>query len=236
MQEYLEEQRKNITVNFGKADMASFNPSSSGMTAAADSLNVPSAAGSSFSPASTLSSVSSSDLCDFVLDFRQAYNNLRNVREPGKLTKNELGDVLYLLDQELPEEMLCEMFSEVDIERKGVVDFEAFLCIMGSRIKDGSSKNVSSARQSPPTASTPITRRVSTPCTSERAAASARAAASGAAGVTPSITGGVATPSWPPRPSSNASVTSSEAGKLGSGRKGKGQVLWWGFQDLAETL
>ena len=57
-------------------DRRNFNPV---FAVAAASYATGAAASIGFSPTSTLSSVSSSEVSDFVADFRQAYNNLRCV-------------------------------------------------------------------------------------------------------------------------------------------------------------
>jgi len=226
-------------------DRRNFNPV---FAVAAASYATGAAASIGFSPTSTLSSVSSSEVSDFVADFRQAYNNLRHVREPGKLTKDELGDILFLLDQDPSEDAVNDMFVDVDVEGKGVVDFEAFLCIVGSRIRDPPHASAHPViNNSPPGSASRSTRKASCSNPHERAVAAAQAAGGGPQHP-PTASGGpvagAGPPGWLTRPESSASGNSwhqdsgtgkgSSAGS--SSRKGKAQILWWGFQDLADTL
>eukprot|EP00667_Euglena_gracilis_P020012 EG_transcript_21555 len=236
MEEYLEEQRRRFT--FAAADVG---PSEA---AASSPLPAGYARQPTFSPFSTLSSSTSSDISDFILELRQGYGNLKRVREPGKLSREELGDLLFLLDQDPTEELLSELFSEVDVERKGLVDFEQFLLTLQSKIGDAPKALSSSARAT--SQDSAWHHRAITPTAAT--AAAARSAKHPAVGAVAS-----ATPGWPPRPASTASAVSERycdanasigsigsgpgsGGKMASSRKGKSQVLWWGFQDLADTL
>eukprot|EP00668_Euglena_longa_P001865 GGOE01002186.1.p1 GENE.GGOE01002186.1~~GGOE01002186.1.p1 ORF type:complete len:237 (-),score=26.64 GGOE01002186.1:732-1442(-) len=236
MEEYLEEQRRRFT--FAAADAV---PSVAPAEAAAPS-GFPRQP--TFSPFSTLSSSTSSDISDFIFELRQGYGYLKRVREPGKLSREELREILVLLEQDPTEELLSELFHEVDVERKGSVDFEQFLLTLQSKIGDAP-KALSNSQ----TASQEHTwhpHRASTPTVTMSAAArSTKHPPVGQVGQVAS-----ATPGWPPRPASTASAISERwcdanastgsgsgsGGKMASSRKGKSQVLWWGFQDLADTL
>jgi hypothetical protein len=190
---------------------------------------------STCSPFSTTlsSSASSLDITDFITELRQAYDALQSVREPGRLTREELGDILYLLDQDFTEELLSELFLEVDFEGRGSVDFETFLMTLQSWIGDGP-RPASSRRASPP--ETPA-------CQPPRARGAAVPA------LPPSRTkaapgSGNGVPAVCARPISPTVATSERAHELTSigssskfpTRKSRSQVLWWGFQDLADTL
>eukprot|EP01004_Peranema_trichophorum_P005182 NODE_4051_length_1238_cov_77.915695_g3479_i1.p1 GENE.NODE_4051_length_1238_cov_77.915695_g3479_i1~~NODE_4051_length_1238_cov_77.915695_g3479_i1.p1 ORF type:complete len:238 (-),score=37.03 NODE_4051_length_1238_cov_77.915695_g3479_i1:410-1123(-) len=237
MEHYLHDRRR--AMNFSPADTY--------LSAALDpppmSAVYPHSAASSLSGtlSSTTSSIKSQDMADFVSEFRSVYANLPRVRAPGMLTKAELAEILFLLDQEATEDMLTEMFNEVDINGRGSVDFEAFLCVMASRIRD-SVRGTSSMKSSPPSSAPNVSRTLMS--TTEVAAASAAAAAGRPSGgpVVPSTPGQSRAPLTSSgnlydakmRRDSHASVGS----KLTSagGRKPKPMILWWGFQDLADTL
>ncbi|XP_050112025.1 calmodulin-2-like [Malus sylvestris] len=53
----------------------------------------------------------------------------------GCITVNELFTVIRSLDQNLTEEELQDMISEVDVDRNGTIDFAEFLSLMANKMK-----------------------------------------------------------------------------------------------------
>jgi len=223
----------------------SFSPAEIYLSAAMDSSPPLHSSISSLSGtmSSTTSSIKSQDMADFLSEFRTVYTNLPRLRAPGMLFKAELAEILFLLDQEATEDMLTEMFNEVDINGRGAIDFEAFVCVMASRIREGF-RSTSSTKSSPPSSAPHISRG----STGTEAAVTSNAAAAGRAASALSVVSGAPVPGMPRQPLTSAGNTldakvrrdSSQPTnhKLNSagGRKPKPMILWWGFQDLADTL
>eukprot|EP01006_Ploeotia_vitrea_P054768 TRINITY_DN67923_c9_g1_i1.p1 TRINITY_DN67923_c9_g1~~TRINITY_DN67923_c9_g1_i1.p1 ORF type:complete len:249 (-),score=31.72 TRINITY_DN67923_c9_g1_i1:301-1047(-) len=248
MEEYLQEQRH----------VYDFSAANKGSLTAADTTG-----SGIFSPSSTISSVTSQDMTDFLGEFRQAYASLKQ-RKEGYLNKEELGEVLYILDQEPTEEQLTEMFNEVDIERKGSVEVDDFLVFLNAKLREGVKLQASSSVNNPNMNSAPQHNSPQLPQdNSQRAATgspskgqSGRAAhnwaVEGAAAAVPP-THPLSQQQHPPSSASSCSSCSSEkgdfrlqgspavgrrksSGKFSKGKKSPTMVLWWGFQDLADTL
>jgi len=124
MEEYLSEHRRAFGVTF--------NTTSVSLSKAAAAETPPESYNRSLS--SSFSSITSQEVGDFISDFRNAYYGLRIRKSNGLLTKDDLGEVLFLLDQEPAEDMLCELFGEMDKEKRGVIEVEPFLDILDKRL------------------------------------------------------------------------------------------------------
>jgi hypothetical protein len=206
-----------------------------------------------FSPSSTHSSVTSQDLSDFITDFRQTFFALHPRENQGSsqtLTKEDLREVLFMLDQEMSAKMVEEMFAEVDEDGNGHVDLEALLLVMEKGLayerKRVPTPSIKSA--TPPDSARAASRRVQSKVSDEYAATAGIAALSSSFGLPspqrepspPSAQHGASEKrptstisSKGRRDSGNGKITSS------SGRKASRSqpvILWWGFQDLADTL
>eukprot|EP00995_Heteronema_vittatum_P013169 NODE_923_length_1136_cov_263.969641_g638_i0.p1 GENE.NODE_923_length_1136_cov_263.969641_g638_i0~~NODE_923_length_1136_cov_263.969641_g638_i0.p1 ORF type:complete len:288 (-),score=37.61 NODE_923_length_1136_cov_263.969641_g638_i0:217-1080(-) len=81
-------------------------------------------------------SVNSVDMADFLQEFRQAYLQQTSGRRPnGRLTKEDLGEIIDYVAFPTPDKMLTDMFTEVDIDGEGSVEFEVFLARMNYKIQ-----------------------------------------------------------------------------------------------------
>lgn len=237
MEEYLREQRRVFGQNFSAA-CEQCCPA-----AAAQSTET-----QPISPGSTLSSVNSQDVGDFISEFRCAFSSLRPRKGKGLLTKDDMGEVLYFLDMDASEELLKELFSEIDVERRGAVDLETFLAAVGRKLSsDGLRASTPATRVTPPGSAASSKRSNLSGNTSGQSFVAAESSSVGC----PHGSGATQRAPTPcniqeKRPGSDSSTKSlahreCARAKLNSssGRKpAKNQpmVLWWGFQDLADTL
>eukprot|EP00996_Jenningsia_fusiforme_P001857 NODE_2714_length_1136_cov_25.558418_g2492_i0.p1 GENE.NODE_2714_length_1136_cov_25.558418_g2492_i0~~NODE_2714_length_1136_cov_25.558418_g2492_i0.p1 ORF type:complete len:272 (+),score=35.40 NODE_2714_length_1136_cov_25.558418_g2492_i0:58-873(+) len=81
-------------------------------------------------------SVTSVDMADFLMEFRQAYSQItQSKRSNGRLTKAELGDIIDFVAFPTPDRMLTDMFNEIDVEHEGSIDLEIFLARMNFKIQ-----------------------------------------------------------------------------------------------------
>lgn len=88
-------------------------------------------------------SVTSVDLADFLQEFRQAYvQQTRGRRVNGRLTKIDLGEIIDYVAFPTPDKMLTDMFSEIDIDGEGSVEFEVFLARMSYKIQGRFSNDI----------------------------------------------------------------------------------------------
>jgi len=233
MEEYLREHRNAL----GSA----FNGAGIGFSSKVIAAETPPENNRSLS--SSFSSINSQEVGDFISDFRNAYYGLRLRKGNGMLTKQDVGEVLYLLDQEATEDLLAELFNEIDKEKVGVIEVEGFLEILNKRLNPPSSKASTPKSHSPPVSS-------SAACSLRNSAEFAVAAASTNADIPKCSREAISSQSPSPpisghgKRSSNCTPPSkplldSNKHSLGaSGRKQRSQqmILWWGFQDLADTL
>jgi hypothetical protein len=235
MEQYLREQRQSVGVFFNAADFQI--PVNSSQCADADA--------SFASPSSTLSSVTSQELSDFITEFRQAHCNLRPRRNNGLLTKEELAEVFFLLDQEPSEEILNDMFNEVDAEGKGFVELESFLQVMERKLTFENMRALTPVSKScsPPSSAHSAARRVVGPSQEYAAAICAAADSLRISTVSPPHS------AQDKRPGSSTALSASSKTRRDSGgvklnssngRKNSNNrtpiILWWGFQDLADML
>jgi calmodulin len=70
-----------------------------------------------------------------IAEFRCAFELFDKDRD-GKITTKELGAVIENLGQSPSEEELLEMIKEVDLNGNGSIDFNEFLELMASKMKD----------------------------------------------------------------------------------------------------
>eukprot|EP00906_Rhabdomonas_costata_P031454 RCo044422 len=89
------------------------------------------------SESSATFSVASVDMADFLQEFRQAYAFHSRDRQPsdGRLTKADLGAIIDFVAFPTPDSLLAEMFTEIDVDGEGSVDFEVFLARMSYTIQ-----------------------------------------------------------------------------------------------------
>lgn len=234
MEEYLREHRNAL----GSA----FNGAGFGFSSKVIAADTPPENNHSLS--SSFSSINSQEVGDFISEFRNAYYGLRLRKGNGLLTKQDVGEVLYLLDQEATEDLLAELFNEIDKEKVGVIEVEVFLEILNKRLNPPNNKASTPKSHSPPASS-------SAACSLRNSAEFAVAAASTTNANIPKCSREAISSSSPSPPisghgkrSSNSTppskplVENNKPSLGASGRKQRSQpmILWWGFQDLADTL
>jgi calmodulin len=74
-----------------------------------------------------------------IAEFRCAFE-LFDKDKDGTITIKELGTVISNLGQKASEEDLLEMIKEVDDNKNGNIDFEEFLALMSSKMRDNDSE------------------------------------------------------------------------------------------------
>eukprot|EP00667_Euglena_gracilis_P015468 EG_transcript_16096 len=82
-------------------------------------------------------SINSVDMADFLAEFRQAYAHVtRHHGTGGRLTQAELGEIIDYVALPTPDNMLTDMFSEIDLEKEGSVEFDVFLARMSFKVQN----------------------------------------------------------------------------------------------------
>eukprot|EP01064_Diplonema_japonicum_P033673 TRINITY_DN6711_c2_g1_i1.p1 TRINITY_DN6711_c2_g1~~TRINITY_DN6711_c2_g1_i1.p1 ORF type:complete len:267 (+),score=29.35 TRINITY_DN6711_c2_g1_i1:58-858(+) len=81
-------------------------------------------------------SINSSDMSEFLTDIREAYAQVSKSKIlNGRVSKDDLGNIIDLIAYPIPEKVLCEMFSEVDTDKIGTIDFVECLARMTFKIQ-----------------------------------------------------------------------------------------------------
>ena len=81
-------------------------------------------------------SVNSTDMAEFIADIRDAYQQLKRSRVcNNRVSKVDLGDIIDLIAYPIPERILCDMFSEVDTDHLGEVNYLDCIAKMTFRIQ-----------------------------------------------------------------------------------------------------
>ena len=74
-----------------------------------------------------------------IAEFKCAFE-LFDRNNEGKISHKEIGTIIEKLGQSLSDEDLKEMIKEVDIDGDGCIDFEEFLTLMCSKLRDNDSE------------------------------------------------------------------------------------------------